>query len=164
MKYDRDRGECIRRNCGEQLGAYREQNWQLIRFSNSSAAGHRGGSFISYGKNTARFCFGGRRPLFLFAVDWSTWICPHFWTDPTALQQKMIQWRGLRKTFLTASEMYDSERLWTYGFIRALLEHCSSKSNRTERKRMTLFTRLSPCQPMALVNEEKEIAWIRMKE
>ena len=64
----------------------------------------------------------------------------------------------------SASEMYDSERLWTYGFIRALLEHCSSKSNRTERKRMTLFTRLSPCQPMALVNEEKEIAWIRMKE
>ncbi|CAH0486112.1 unnamed protein product [Peronospora farinosa] len=255
LKYYRDRGECIRRNCGDYCDQILNKIDNLYEFPVHPMPFICVAASSGMGKTQLAFALGGRRPWFYWPAislgEGSQLIYLNFCSfsrEFNSFTRKDDPMKKPEEDILdTTSEIYESEHLWTYGFIRALLEHCNSKNNRpaqmicfeeetslyvekcsrnsvvAARKRMgknavpffildemselyggrnkvafqrnvfracglvvivmgtdanitklashyktekwmTLFARLPPYQPMDLVNEEKQAAWIRMKE
>ncbi|CEG42558.1 CRN-like protein [Plasmopara halstedii] len=75
------------------------------------------------GKSQLAFALGGRRPYFYWLA---TRLGTNSQNNPTSKSEKEI--------LDFKSDLYENGLLWTYGFIRALLEHCSSDEHQNSSR------------------------------
>ncbi|UIZ20906.1 hypothetical protein KXD40_001421 [Peronospora effusa] len=137
LTHFQQRGELIQRNCKDYCQKILNKIDALYTLSGTSTLPFicvEGSSGM--GKSQLAFALGGSRPWFYWPVfegDSCQSLYENFSLISDAFREVTNKDDPMKKSdeniLNSKSDFYNSESLWTFGFIRALLQYCSKEQN-----------------------------------